>query len=104
MRKKANYVAYAQMPGYQKRVNLRLTPKQIDTKGFLTDFGRICHVKLHTKSLLHSDIGNGVISKMASTRVSRHIPIHIQSRKVVFACLALNKAMKSIQLSNGNYY
>ena len=36
-------------------------PKQIDTKGFLTDFGRIC-----PESLLDSDIGKGVISKMAS--------------------------------------
>ena len=27
-----------------RRVNLRLNPKQIDTKGFLTDSGRICHV------------------------------------------------------------
>ena len=36
-------------------------PKQIDTKGFLTDFCRICHVKWHTESLLDSDIGKGVI-------------------------------------------
>ena len=28
-----------------RRVNLRLNPKKIDTKGFLTDSGRICHVK-----------------------------------------------------------
>ena len=41
-------------------------PKKIDTKGFLADSGRICHVKKHTKSLPESDIGKGVISKMAS--------------------------------------
>ena len=28
-----------------RRVNLRLNPKKIDTKGFLTDSGRICHFK-----------------------------------------------------------
>ena len=28
-----------------RRVNLRLNQQQIDTKGFLTDFGRFCHVK-----------------------------------------------------------
>ena len=38
----------------------------MDTKGFLTDFGSICHVKWHTESLLKSDIGKWVISKMAS--------------------------------------
>ena len=27
-----------------RRVNLRLNPKKIDTKGFLMDSGRICHV------------------------------------------------------------
>ena len=32
--------------GWQtRRVNLRLNPKKIDTKGFLTDSGRMCHVK-----------------------------------------------------------
>ena len=31
--------------GVYRRVNLRLNPKQIDTKGFLTDSCRICHVK-----------------------------------------------------------
>ena len=41
-------------------------PPKIDTKGFLTDSGRICHVKWHTKSLPESDIGKGVTSKMAS--------------------------------------
>ena len=28
-----------------RRVNLRLNPQKIDTKGFLTEFGRFCHVK-----------------------------------------------------------
>ena len=42
----------------ERRVNLRLNPKKIDTKGFLMDSGRIC--------LPESDIGKGVISKMAS--------------------------------------
>ena len=28
-----------------RRVNLSLNPNKIDTKGFLTDSGRICHVK-----------------------------------------------------------
>ena len=37
-----------------------------DTKGFLTDFGRICHVKWHTKSLPKSDLGKEVIFKMTS--------------------------------------
>ena len=41
-------------------------PKKIDTKGFLTDFGRNCRVKWHTESLPDSDIGKGVISNMAS--------------------------------------
>ena len=40
-------------------------PKKMDTKGFLTDSGRMCHVKYHTKSLPESDIGKRVISKMA---------------------------------------
>ena len=44
----------------------KVEPKKIDTKGFLTDFGRICHVKWHTKSLPKSDLGKGVICKMAS--------------------------------------
>ena len=48
-----------------------LNPKQIDTKGFLTDIGRFCHGKLHTKSLLHSDLGKCVISKMASNMAVR---------------------------------
>ena len=33
---------------------------------FLTDFGRICQVKWHTKSLPKCDLGKGVIFKMAS--------------------------------------
>ena len=49
-----------------RRVNLRLNPKKIDTKSFLTDFGRNCGVKYHTESLPDSDLGKGVISKMAS--------------------------------------
>ena len=49
-----------------RQVNLRLNPKKIDTKGFLTDSGRICRVKQDTKSLPESDFGKGVISKMAS--------------------------------------
>ena len=32
------------LPVY-RRVNLRLNPKKIDTKGFWTDSGRICRVK-----------------------------------------------------------
>ena len=49
-----------------RRVNLRpknTWPQKIDTKGLLTDFGRICHVKWHTNSLPKSDIGKQVIFK-----------------------------------------
>ncbi len=49
------------------RVNLRLNLTKIDTKGFLTHFVRMCHDKCHTKSLPKSDLGKGVISKMATT-------------------------------------
>ena len=41
-------------------------PNKMYTKGFLTDFGSTCHVKWHTKSLLKSYVGKGVISKMVS--------------------------------------
>ena len=41
-------------------------PKKIDTDVFLKDFGSICHVKQHTQTVLLSDLGKGVISKMAS--------------------------------------
>ena len=41
-------------------------PKQIDTKGFLTDFVECVMSNRHIESLLDSDIGKGVISKMAS--------------------------------------
>ena len=56
---------YASM--HTRRVNLRLNPKQkLYNSYFLTDSGRIGHVKQHTKSLPESDIGKGVISNMAS--------------------------------------
>ncbi len=46
----AALVHFASRQNWQKtvtvdeRVNLRLNPTKIHTKGFLTDFGRICHV------------------------------------------------------------
>ena len=46
----------------QKTPNLN----KIDTKGSLTDFGRIFNPKWHTKSLPKSDIRKGVVFKMAS--------------------------------------
>ena len=45
--------------------------KVIDTEVFLMDFCSICHVNYHTQSLLHSDLGKWVISKMASKMAAR---------------------------------
>ena len=51
----------------QKHVKIiRLNPKNIETTGCLTNFGRMCHVNKHTKSLLNPDIGKWVIFKMTS--------------------------------------
>ena len=45
--------------------------KVIDTEVFLMDFCSICHVNYHTQSLLLSDLGKWVISKMASKMAAR---------------------------------
>ena len=39
---------------------------KFDIDVFFKDFGSICHVNYHTQSLLLSDLGKGVISKMSS--------------------------------------
>ena len=45
--------------------------KVIDTQFFLMDLCSICHVNYHTQSLLLSDLGKWVISKMASKMAAR---------------------------------
>ena len=45
--------------------------KIIDTEVFLMDFCSICHVNYHTQSLLLSDLGKWVMSKMASKMAAR---------------------------------
>ena len=43
----------------------------IDTEVVLMDFCSICHVNYHSQSLLLSDIGKWVISKMSSKMAAR---------------------------------
>ena len=57
---------------HDRRVDLGWKPKQIVTKYFWTDFGSLC--------LLHSDLGKGVIFKMAATIEPRKVILVSNSR------------------------
>ena len=47
---------------YDQKVS---NPKKLMQQVVLADFFRICHVEWHTESMLDSDLGKAVVSKMA---------------------------------------